>query len=101
MKERVQIEAGHRAVWVNVAAGCIGRFGRMGIDVHRAVDDPQYEVAGECLHCTHGPVTEQDWTVFQEKMLELHGVEVPDRFKPDWWSPKSQVLFSGQGPAQG
>lgn len=66
-------------VWVNSAYGyCLGRFGRMGIDVHRPPDIK----AGECLHCTHGPVTVEDWYVFVAKMKEHHGVTVLQRYMP-------------------
>lgn len=69
-------------VWV--ASGenghCLGRFGRMGIDVHQPPSD---DSGRECLHCTHAPVTAKDWETFKAKMLEHHGVEVSDEYKPE------------------
>jgi hypothetical protein len=34
MKKEVQIESDGVTVWVNGDGGLLGRFGRMGIDVH-------------------------------------------------------------------
>jgi len=48
----------NRTVWVNRGA-CIGRFGRMGIDIHREPEDAM--ALGECLLCTHKPTTKDDW----------------------------------------
>lgn len=65
-------------VWVHDHTGyCIGRFGRMGIDIHRLPTDK-----GECLFCTHAAVTADDWVVFQQQMKLLHDVEVADSFTP-------------------
>lgn len=73
MKE-YQIDIGHRAVWVNGPAGeCIGRFGIMGIDVHRRIEDQHL---GECLDCTHDRVTPADWHRFQKSMLTHHSVDL-------------------------
>lgn len=68
-------------VWVNGPAFCMGRFGRNGIDIHRAPGS-QLEL-GECLFCTHAPTTEEDWETFKTKMNELYGVTVSDKHRPD------------------
>lgn len=80
----IDITSDGRTVWVNTSAGCIGRFGKAGIDIHRSMNDQAAK--GECLFCTHGPTTKQDWTTFVEKMNEFYGVLVgpehmPDRFR--------------------
>lgn len=80
-QEEVEITSDGRTVWVNTQHVCIGRFGVLGIDIHRADIESQSE-KGECLHCTHQKTTAQDWTTFQEKMRELHGVTVGDEHKP-------------------
>ncbi len=84
---QVQIDTGANAVWVNTATYCIGRFGRMGIDIHRDLG-AQTDGQGECLLCTHGAVSEADWDAFVAGMLEHHGVTVPASAKPDWWSAR-------------
>jgi hypothetical protein len=63
-------------VWVNRSTGCIGRFGKNGIDVH-SVD------TSTCLHCTHERATKKNWEVFKEKMLEHHLVVVTNIHKPE------------------
>lgn len=78
-----QVISGLNAVWVNAPDGhCIARFGFQGIDVHRRLD--QQGVLGECLACTHGRTTPEDWTTFRELVLHHHGVAVPDDMRPGW-----------------
>jgi len=60
-----EILTGANAVWVNDETGhCIGRFGRLGIDVHypadQALDQPS-----QCLACTHGRTGEGEWQRFR------------------------------------
>lgn len=77
-----QIIADGRAVWVNASDGsCIGRFGRLGVDVHRSVTA---QLAGEpeCLVCTHGKVTPAEWALFVDAMAEYHKVVIEDRHMP-------------------
>jgi hypothetical protein len=69
-----------KTVWVNSAMGCIGRFGLQGIDIHRPMDEQL--TAGQCLHCTHGPVTRAHWDEFVVKMKEFFSIEVPAEFLP-------------------
>ena len=52
-----EIRSDRTTVWVNsgVTGACIGRFGRMGIDIHKEIL-PEQELDGtECLSCSHGP----------------------------------------------
>jgi hypothetical protein len=77
------ISFGDRAVWVNSAGGCLGRFGKNGIDVHRAIDEeglPQ----PQCLFCTHAPVNLDDWTRFVDAMKQFHGVDISSYAPPTW-----------------
>ena len=67
-------------VWVNGETGLLGRFGVMGIDVHRPMSEQREK--GECLHCTHGLVTRADWDVFVAKMKEHFGITVSQRHMP-------------------
>ena len=70
-----QVEVGHAAVWVNADTGeCIGRFGLYGVDVHRRIGDQG--ALGECLKCTHERTTAADWKIFQDAMMEHHGVDL-------------------------
>ncbi len=68
-------------VWINSGTGCnIARFGRMGIDVHRSFEEQQ--TMGQCLHCTAGPVTADDWETFKADMKKFYGITVSDAYKP-------------------
>jgi len=77
------IESDGRTVWVAAAVdgSCIGRFGMMGIDIHRSMTD-QIAGLGECLLCTHGMTTVSDWETFTRGMRDLHGVVVPEGHMP-------------------
>lgn len=75
------VESDGVTVWVNDAYGCIGRFGYNGIDVHRNVKDQRDK--GECLHCTHSPTINSDWSIFVLKMNQFHQITVPEKHKPD------------------
>ena len=72
-----EIIADGRTVWVNDARGCIARFGRGGIDVHRCDGS-----ANECLFCTHETPTAADWVTFCEQVKLRHGVVVGDEHRP-------------------
>lgn len=80
LTESEEIETDGITVWVN-REWCLARFGKMGIDIHRSPDEAKEK--GQCLFCTHGPTTIEDWELFKQKMLELYGVEVSDEYKPD------------------
>lgn len=65
-------------VWLQASDGStVGRFGRMGIDLHNTITE---QLAGlpECRLCTHGQTTPEDWQLFREKALEWWGIDVPD-----------------------
>lgn len=64
-------------VWVHATDGStVGRFGRMGIDLHNSLTD---QIAGmpECRLCTHGQPTVADWDLFRGRVLEWFGIDVP------------------------
>lgn len=71
-----QIRSDGRVVWVNKPI-LIGRFSRMGVDVH---------VNGKCVadSCIPGPCRKKHWRQFQYLMMEHHNVDVPDRHMPDY-----------------
>lgn len=78
MTHEVIISKRTRKVWVNsdVDGSSIGRFcARTGMDVHRTGTE-QMAGLGECLHCTHGPATRDDWLTFIAKMHEHYGVVI-------------------------
>ena len=76
MTQEIEILVGHHAVWVNGPNGdCLGRFGRMGVDVHRSAAE-QMAGLGECLDCTHAPVTAKDWHRFVRSMLLHYSVDL-------------------------
>jgi hypothetical protein len=79
--KHVQVDSDGVTVWVNTELGCIARFGRMGIDIHRVGKESKVE-STECLFCTHGPVKKTDWHLFVAKMLELYRFKVPERYIP-------------------
>jgi len=74
----IQLSANRSAVWVHASDGStVGRFGRMGIDLHNTVTD-MMAGAPECRLCTHGKPTVADWKLFREKVLEWYAVDVPE-----------------------
>lgn len=79
--EETQIDSDGVTVWVNVRGVCLGRFGRQGIDIHHDLEG-QEKHGVECLMCTHGPVTKEDWPRFIEGMFEHHGIIVPEEHRP-------------------
>ncbi len=74
----IQLSEARNAVWIHASDGStVGRFGRMGIDLHTTVTE---QMAGmpQCRLCTHGQPKAADWALFRERALEWWGVEVPD-----------------------
>jgi hypothetical protein len=72
-------------VWVDdPSGGCLARFGRLGIDIHK---DGAAQARGEpaCLYCTHE--ARPSWPEFVAKVLELHGVTVEESHRPAWVRP--------------
>lgn len=72
-----EVSSDGRTVWVNTSDGLIGRFGKMGIDIHSPGGD------GHCLLCTHGVTTNEDWSTFVTQMLRIYGCAVGDEHKPE------------------
>lgn len=73
----IQLSANRNTVWILAPDGStVGRFGRMGIDLHTTISE-QIAGAPQCRLCTHGQSTLADWALFREKALEWWGVEVP------------------------
>lgn len=64
-------------VWIHAPNGeTVGRFGKMGIDVHTTMKE-QLAGASQCRYCTHGHVTRADWERFRRIAWMLWGVYVP------------------------
>lgn len=60
-------------VWVNTGeAGAIARFGRQRMDIHNAENTA-------CAHCGA-----PSWRIFIKQMKEVHGLEIPEDFRPSW-----------------
>lgn len=66
-----------KAVWVHASDGStVGRFGRMGIDIHTSITE-QMAGSPECRLCTHAQVSEEDWSLFRSKAKEFWGLDIP------------------------
>jgi hypothetical protein len=79
-----EVSFGYNAVWVNAPTGeCVGRFGKLGIDVHRSMQE-QMDGKGQCLACTHARVTIEDWRRFVALMKEHSNVELAHFGPPPW-----------------
>lgn len=85
VKNNHQVESNGTTVWVNSGetGGCLGRFGKTGIDVHHDIDT-QMKEGKQCLNCTHHPPTNEDWTTFVQDMKKHYGIEVGEEHKPTW-----------------
>lgn len=70
-------------VWVNDNMGtCIGRFGKLGFEVHRDTEG-QLSGGSQCLACNERTDDfEADWATFKADMLRFYGVAVGDAVKP-------------------
>lgn len=83
LQYELQLSARRDAVWIHSSDGStVGRFGRLGIDLHNTVTE---QLAGqlECRLCTHGQPTAAEWALFRELALDWWGVDVPlDAFSP-------------------
>ena len=78
MKYEIQTSENKNAVWIHASDGStVGRFGMMGVDLHNTVTD-QLNGMPQCRLCTHGKVSEEDWSLFIEKSFEFFGVKVDD-----------------------
>jgi hypothetical protein len=78
LKYQLECSENKNAVWIHASDGStVGRFGIMGVDLHNTATE---QMAGkpECRLCTHGRVTEDDWTLFKDKVYEWWGIEIPN-----------------------
>jgi len=84
MREDDRVQSDGSTVWVHDASdgSCTGRFGRLGIDIHRPAS--QHTALGQCLLCTHGPTGPAEWLRFVEAMKDIYGVTVSDRHRPQY-----------------
>lgn len=74
----IQTTENKRALWVHDSTdgSTVGRFGRMGVDIHNSVTD-QMNGKPECLFCTHGKAGVEDWELFRKKAKELWDLNIP------------------------
>lgn len=92
MTKLYAIDSDGFTVWVNGHTGeCLGRFGRYGIDVHNTTE-VQESGRPQCLYCTHGTVTAEDWHTFVSKMSQHHDIDPAElgEYVPDRFSQKSE-----------
>ncbi|MDD2139698.1 hypothetical protein NPS53_08930 [Pseudomonas putida] len=84
----LQLSDARNAIWIHSSDGStVGRFGRMGIDLHNTVTE-MMAGAPECRFCTHGKPTVADWELFRSRVLEWYGLDVPaDAFDPKFLNP--------------
>lgn len=82
----LEVADSKNAVWIHASDGStVGRFGRMGVDLHNTITD-QLSGMPECRLCTHGRVSKKEWMLFIEKAKEFWGVVVPvDSFDHDFF----------------
>lgn len=77
----VEVMYDGRTVWINDGGCCIGRFSKMGIDVHHGMTT-QMRLGVSCLDCKAGPTTITDWRAFTASMLEHYGVAIEEKCMP-------------------
>lgn len=77
LEYQVQYSASKDTLWVHCSTGeTVGRFSsKFGMDIHNTIKD-QEKGSPQCLHCTHGKPTPEDFDLFCEKAKELWGVEI-------------------------
>lgn len=71
-----------RTVWVNLRGASVGRFSRMGIDVHSS-PEKQLEGGSPCLDCRRDASLD-GWAAFVAGMHRYHGVEIPTEAMPEF-----------------
>lgn len=83
LEYELQLSETRNALWIHASDGStVGRFGRMGVDLHTTISE-QLEGKPQCRLCTHGRPTKEDWRLFRDKAYEWWGVVVPeDAFDP-------------------
>lgn len=89
--DEVEVCTDRETVWVNGNdGGCIGRFSRSGVDVHKTATD-QIRDGNECIDCFRG----SDWKRFADGMLLHHGVKIDKSWCPFWaWQFEIGEVFS-------
>lgn len=87
VKYEIQISEMKDTVWIHASDGStVGRFGKMGIDMHNTVTQ-QLQGETQCRLCTHNRVKQHDWDLFVEKSNEFWGVTIPrDSFDSKWFA---------------
>lgn len=72
-----------KTVWVNGLDGSnLGRFSRMGYDVHHPVEK---QMKGDvCLLCTHSLPDLKGWVLWRDRMEAMTGLKINDEAKPKW-----------------
>lgn len=76
LNEDVQLLTDGFTCWVNTEQGeCIGRWGRLGVDVHLTLDQ-QHIQGKQCLECVRGG----SWELFCDAMQRHYGVPIPAGF---------------------
>lgn len=82
INSKFEIFTDGRTVWINASDGSsVGRFGRMGIDIHTSADD-QMNGAPQCLACTHERTTVSDWHKFQVLMKQHFDIDIDVSLMP-------------------
>lgn len=72
----IQYSENRDAVWIHSSDGStVGRFGKLGIDLHNTVTE-QLAGAPECRLCTHGKPTKAEWNIFISRAKEWWNVDV-------------------------
>lgn len=88
---RYEVMGDGNTVWVNGHGGaCLGRFGRGGIDIHNELR--HMAAKGQCLDCTHGRPTLDEWKRFVEGMKKHHDVDVSEDYRPRWLGREHAAL---------
>jgi hypothetical protein len=77
LEYEIQYSPSKDTLWVHCSTGeTVGRFSaRFGMDVHNTIK-AQQNGAHQCLHCTHGKPTPEDFDLFCKKAKELWGVDI-------------------------
>lgn len=68
---QAEISSDQKVLWVHSFAdgSCVGRIGRLGVDIHNSVTDMANGM-GQCKHCTHGILKHDEWMFFREYALK-------------------------------
>lgn len=84
LEYEVQYSVNKEKLWVHCSTGeTVGRYDtRFGMDIHTTVKE-QCEGASQCLHCTHGKSSPEEFDLFCNEALRLWNVKID----------KSQIEF--------